>query len=89
MNMSLKKLQRMRVMNKQVVLVCKSGPAFDLPIWDRKMAEESQQAGFALDRVGVPREVGGRVLRLDERVGWLIAQYDLAGEPGLQSDPID
>jgi len=75
-------------MNKQVVLVCKSGPAFDLPSINRRQAEDAQQAGFRLDRVGVPRELEGRVLGLDERVGWLIEQYDQVYAPGLHSDPI-
>jgi len=75
-------------MNKQVVLIHKSGPAFDLPVFDRRQARDAQQAGFRLDRVGVPREMMGRVLGLDERVGWLIEQYDQVYAPGLQSDPI-
>lgn len=76
------------MMNKQVVLICKSGPAFDLPVHDRRMVEDSERAGFALDRAGAPRVVGVKVLSLEERVEWLIEQYDLAFRPGLQSDPI-
>lgn len=53
---------------KFVVLVCKSGPAFE------KAAEDELRAGMALDRLDVPRVVGGRVLSLAERVNWLLDQ---------------
>jgi hypothetical protein len=59
---------------KLLVLVCKSGPAFEGGRWSRQAAEDELRAGFSLDRLDVPREVGGRVLSLAERVNWLLDQ---------------
>ena len=55
-------------MNKAVVLICKSGPAFELA------REDELRANLSLDRMDVPREVEGRRLSLAERVNWLLDQ---------------
>ena len=61
-------------MNKQVVLICKSGPAFDR--LSEKAREDEVRAGVSLDRIGVPREVEGVKLSLAERVNWLLEQRE-------------
>ena len=64
------------IMNKQVVLICKSGPAFESVRLDAKAREDEKRAGVSLDRIGVPREIEGVKLSLAERVNWLIEQRE-------------
>lgn len=61
---------------KLLVLVCKSGPAFEGGRWSRQAAEDELRVGFSLDRLDVPREMDGKKMSLAERVNWLIEQRE-------------
>lgn len=56
---------------KRVVLVCKSGPAFDSAQFNQRLVADAVLAHLALDRAGSPRSYEGAVLTLEERVNWL------------------
>lgn len=56
---------------RQVILICKDGPAFDFPELDEKQERDEQNAQFVLDRAGVPRMEDGVTLSLAGRVAWL------------------